>query len=123
MAIRKILVVDDSSTQLKHIEDIIRKAGYTVLTASSGKEAIEVSKQEKPDLIFLDIIMPDMDGFEACRLITRDDVTKNIPVVVLTSKNQKADRMWAQMQGASEFISKPYKAEQIIDAINKFQSR
>lgn len=113
MAVRKVLVCDDSVTDLTNIKNIVEVAGCITVTASSGAEALAKAKSEKPEMIFLDIIMPEMDGFEVCRKLHDDPATKEIPVIFVTSKHQKADRVWAQMQGASDFISKPYTKEQI----------
>ena len=118
MAANKVLVVDDSPSDLANIKGIVTDAGCTVYTASSGVEAIEKAKAEKPDVIFLDILMPDMDGFEACRQLCADGETKGIPIVFVTSKSQKADRMWAQMQGGKALLTKPFTADDIIDQIN-----
>ena len=117
MTARKVLVCDDSATDLTNIKNIVESAGCVTVTASSGLEAVSRAKSENPDMIFLDIIMPDMDGFEACRRLRDDPATKNIPVIFVTSKNQKADRVWAQMQGAKDLISKPYTAAQIIEKV------
>lgn len=117
MAVNKVLVCDDSATDLTNIKNIVEGAGCLTVTASSGLEALNRAKVEQPDMIFLDIIMPEMDGFEACRKLREDPATKDIPVIFVTSKHQKADRLWAQMQGAKDFISKPYSAEQIIDKL------
>ena len=117
MAVNRVLVCDDSATELTNIKNIVEVAGCITVTASSGAEVLDKAKSEKPDLIFLDIIMPEMDGFEACRKLHEDPTTKNIPVIFVTSKHQKADRVWAQMQGASDFISKPYTADQITAKI------
>ena len=121
MAINKVLVVDDSPAELANIKSIVSEAGYMVVSATSGQEAIDIARNEKPDLIFLDIIMPDMDGYATCRQLVSDAETKNIPVVFVTSKKQKADRLWAQMQGGKAFISKPFLPEDIIDQIKAFQ--
>jgi twitching motility two-component system response regulator PilH len=117
MSVKKVLVVDDSPTDLANIKNIVTEAGCIVVTAANGKEAVEKAKEEKPDLIFMDIIMPDMDGYAACRLLSNEAVTKSIPVVFVTSKNQKADRLWAQMQGGKAFVTKPYTADAIIDQL------
>ena len=114
MTVRKVLVCDDSTTDLTNIKNIVEDAGCVTVTACSGAEALDRAKIEHPDMIFLDVIMPEMDGFEACRKLRDDPSTKGIPVIFVTSKNQKADRVWAQMQGAKDFISKPYSADQII---------
>lgn len=114
MAIKKVLVVDDSMTALTNIKNIVTDAGCLVFTATNGQEAFEKAKAEKPDVIFLDIIMPDQDGFGTCRKLAGNSETKDIPVVFVTSKNQKADRIWAQMQGAKGYVTKPYTPEDIL---------
>ncbi|MGF1525380.1 MAG: PleD family two-component system response regulator [Candidatus Competibacterales bacterium] len=121
MSINKILVVDDSAAELNFLKTIVSEAGFAVVAAQSGQEALDIARQEHPDLIFLDIIMPDMDGFATCRELHNDPTTKDIPVVFVTSKNQKADRLWAQMTGAKAFITKPYTADVIIDQIKALQ--
>jgi twitching motility two-component system response regulator PilH len=90
-----------------------------VLTASGGKEALDKAKAERPDLIFLDIMMPDIDGFATCRALQNDPQTKSIPVIFVTSKGQRADRVWAQMQGGKDLVAKPFTADQIVEQINK----
>ncbi len=121
MAISKVLVVDDSPADLKNISNIVSEAGFSVVSATNGKDAVQMAKAEKPNIIFLDIIMPAMDGFATCRALANDDETKQIPIIFVTSKNQKADRLWAQMQGAKGFITKPYSADDIIDQLKLFK--
>lgn len=121
MTISKILVVDDSAAELANIKKIVSEAGYNVISASSGMEALQKAKSQRPDLIFMDVIMDNTDGYEACRTLHEDGVTKSIPVVFVTSKNQKADRVWAELQGCKAYVTKPYTRDQIIaqiDAIN-----
>jgi twitching motility two-component system response regulator PilH len=120
MPVSKVLVVDDSSADLVNIKNIVSEAGYNVITASSGVEAIEKAKSQKPDLILMDIVMEDTDGYEACRKLVKDSETKNIPVVFVSSKNQKADRVWAELQGGKGLIGKPYTPEQIVSQIQAF---
>ena len=120
MAISKVLVVDDSTADLVNIKNIVSEAGYNVITASSGIEAIEKAKSLKPDLILMDIVMKETDGYEACRRLTRDEDTKNIPVVFVSNKHQKADRVWAELQGGKGLIGKPYTADQIVSQIKAF---
>lgn len=115
--ITKILVVDDTPAMVVNLQQILMDAGYRVITAQNGKEALEKAKHDKPDLIFMDIIMPDMDGYESCRELHKNADTKGIPVIFVTTKNQKADKLWAQMQGGKGFITKPYSPDQIIDQI------
>lgn len=116
----KILIVDDSDADLKHLEQIVNNAKYASVTARSGEEAIEVASKENPDLIFLDIIMQDMDGFSTCRQITRDPALAEIPIVFVSSKNQRADHMWAKKQGAKALISKPYSDDEILNQLSQF---
>ncbi|HEV2112330.1 MAG TPA: response regulator [Gammaproteobacteria bacterium] len=115
--LKKMLVVDDSATDLANIKSILADAGCTVITASNGKDAVIKAKAEKPAVIFLDIVMPDMDGYETCRLLAADPATKDIPVVFVTSKSQKADKAWGEMQGAKGYVTKPFKADDLIDQL------
>ena len=117
MSIKKVLVVDDVSADLINLRNVVSKANLSVVTASSGKEAVSVEKQEKPDLIFMDIVMDDMDGYSACREIHKDPETGEIPVVFVSSKNQKVDQIWARKQGGKALVSKPYTEEQIMQQI------
>ncbi|MCB1738739.1 MAG: response regulator [Gammaproteobacteria bacterium] len=114
MTKKKVLVCDDSATDLKHLSAILQSAGCEVLCVQSGEQAILTARSERPEIIFLDIIMPDMDGFEACRMINEDPEIAHIPVIFVSSKDQLADRVWGKIQGAHDFIVKPYTAEQIL---------
>ncbi len=118
--IHKVLVVDDSEIELKNLKKIISNEGYQVICAASGKEAVEKAKSMQPDLIFMDVIMDDQDGFQACREITSDRLTKNIPVIFVTAKCQKVDRVWAELQGGKALIGKPYSPNEIISQINRY---
>ncbi len=120
MTIRKVLCVDDSAADLSAIQKILTTANINTVFATSGKEAIQLAKTEQPDLIFLDIIMPDMDGFAVLRELKKFPETKIIPVIFVSSKSQKADQIWATLQGGRGFIAKPVSAEAILAVINKF---
>jgi twitching motility two-component system response regulator PilH len=121
MSLEKILVVDDSTTDRVNLQNILSDAGYTVITAGSGAEALEKADGEKPDLIFMDVVMPQMDGYQACREITHNESTRDIPVIFVISKGQKADHMWAQTPNGPDPIKKPYIPEQIIEILNQFK--
>ncbi len=121
MAINKVLVVDDSAADLTNLKSIVSSTGCVVLCASNGKEALQLAKAEIPDIIFMDIIMPDMDGYEATRRLSNDPQTRNIPIIFVSSKNQKADKLWGQMQGGKGYITKPYSEDQVVDQIKAFQ--
>ncbi len=117
MSASKVLVVDDSPVELENLKNIVENAGYQVITASNGSEALDKAKYFRPDVILMDVVMDGVDGFEACRTITRDQCTSKIPVFFVTSKNQKADRLWGELQGGKGMITKPYTPDQILKTI------
>ncbi len=117
MKYSKIMVVDDSPVDLQNLTSIVKDAGYQVVTATNGSEAYQKAKECLPDVILMDVVMDGVDGFEACRNISGDQQTKKIPVVFVTSKNQKADRIWGELQGGKGMVTKPYTSDQILDAI------
>jgi len=114
---RRVLIVDDALVDRQNLEKIVTEAGHSAMLADSGKLAIERAKRDRPDVIFMDVNMPEMDGFAATRHLKADAATKNIPVVFVTSKNQKADMAWGQMLGAKGYVPKPYTREQILDQL------
>ncbi len=114
-------MVDDTNTDRVNLQGILQPAGYQVVTACSGREAMDKAATEHPDLIFLDIVMEDMDGFQTCRQLTKADNTKHIPVLMVSSKDQKVDVLWSRRQGARAYIVKSYTAEQITNEIQKLQ--
>jgi len=119
MLINKILVVDDAATDRMNLQKILTDAGYQVVAAASGQEAIDKASIEQPDLIFLDIVMETMDGYQACRKLTTGEETKDIPVIMVSGNSQEVDRLWARKQGAKAYITKPYTAEDITNQIQK----
>ncbi|AEG93022.1 response regulator [Ramlibacter tataouinensis] len=110
----KILVVDDAPVDRDNLQRILAGAGHTVITAESGEQAIARARSDAPDLIMMDVNMPDMDGFAAARKLKSEDATRNIPVVFVSGKNQKADMAWGLMLGAKGYVAKPYTAAQIL---------
>lgn len=116
----KVLVVDDTAAHLQQMKEIVSEAGYQVITATSGKEAVEKTKSEKPDMVFLDIVMDDLDGYGACREITSDAETRNIPVVFVSTKSNRADRLWAEKQGAKALLSKPINSDEIVENLKLY---
>ena len=116
---RKILVVEDSPTQLKLTVEALDGQGYEILTAMDGKEALEKVLSEKPELVLLDVVMPVMDGFQVCRKMKASPTMKHIPVIMLTSKNQKADAFWGKKQGADLYLTKPFDTLELQSAVVK----
>lgn len=117
MAINKIMVVDDSPTERFFLGGLLSKQGYQVVTAENGEEAITKAKQEKPDLIIMDVVMPGLNGFQATRAISKDDETRGIPVIMCTSKGQETDKVWGMRQGARDYIVKPVNQEELLKKI------
>ncbi|WP_028582858.1 response regulator transcription factor [Desulfogranum mediterraneum] len=116
MAKNTILVVDDSPTQLNMMKAPFEKNGYQVITATDGEEALSMVHSEKPMLVVLDVIMPKMNGFQVCRKIKTEETTRDIKVVMLTSKNQKSDAFWGKKQGADKYMTKPFDEQELYDA-------
>lgn len=121
MSIQNVLVVDDMPMIVDKIKGIISELGIHVVTATTGKEAVENARSNPPDLIFMDVMMPEMDGFAACRKLRSEVETKNIPVVFVSSRDQASDKMWARMQGAEAYVTKPFTKQDIIEQVNAFQ--
>jgi twitching motility two-component system response regulator PilH len=113
----KVLVVDDSPAELAKLVGLLKDQGLDVRNASSGTEALETTRTFAPDLIFLDTVMPDMDGHEVIRRLRADPKTKAIPVWFVSSKSQKADRIWAAMNGAKGVIGKPWEAAEVLNVL------
>ena len=120
MSIDKVLVVDDSPTELHIIMSYLIKHGFTAISAINGSEALEAAKVQKPDLILMDVVMPGMNGFEATRMLTRDPDTAGIPVLIVSSKDQETDRIWAMRQGATDYMVKPVDETTLINKIKAF---
>ncbi len=104
---RTILIVDDEKTNLKLLSAMLAPEGYRIITAESGKKALELVKEEDPDIILLDIMMPEMDGYEVCKRLKSDKETRIIPIIMVTALTDKKDKIKAAESGADEFISKP----------------
>jgi twitching motility two-component system response regulator PilH len=117
MGIKRILVVDDSATERHMLRDLLTKAGYEVVSSDNGEDAIVKARQVKPDLILMDVVMPGLNGFQATRAISRDPVTKSIPVIMCTSKSQETDKIWGLRQGARDYLVKPVDRETLLAKI------
>ncbi len=117
--VKKILVVDDEIDILKILDKRLSQANYVVLKADNGKDAVEIAKKEKPNLILLDIMMPGMDGAETSRVLRDDPGTKNIPIVFLTCLMKKEEERQGNVIGGSYFVAKPYKPDELMDIIRK----
>jgi len=118
MPIKNILVVDDSPTDRQFLTDLLAKNGYQVVTAQNAEEALAKAKQLRPDLVLMDIVMPGQNGFQATRTLSKDEATKQIPIIICTSKGQDTDRAWGMKQGARDYIVKPVSGPELLAKIS-----
>lgn len=119
----KVLVVDDEE-YIQHILNFSFGAeGYEVITAADGEEAVSIARSEKPDIIVLDIMMPKMDGYEACKQIKADPQTQDIPVILLTAKGREVDRKLGAEAGADDYVVKPFSPGRLIERVEGFIKR
>ena len=114
----KILIVDDSPTDIHVIEAMLLKAGHEVVAVDSGEKAIDTAHDIEPDLILMDIIMPGLNGFQVTRMLSKNPLTSNIPIIILTTKNMETDRVWGLRQGAKEFLVKPPSSNSLLATID-----
>ncbi len=115
----RILIVDDSPSQLLGIQRIVEKLGHESITAEDGAAGVEVAKRELPDMILMDVVMPNLNGFQATRTLSRDATTRHIPVILVTTKDQDTDRMWGLRQGAKAYLTKPFSEDELAEVIER----
>jgi twitching motility two-component system response regulator PilH len=113
----RVLVVDDSPTEIHIFKKILEKQGYQILVAKDGQEGVDIAKQELPDIIVMDVVMPVLNGFQATRQIKNNESTANIPVIMVTTKGQQTDKNWGMRQGATEYLVKPVAPADLINKI------
>ncbi|MFL2546265.1 MAG: PleD family two-component system response regulator [Candidatus Rariloculaceae bacterium] len=109
-----VMIVDDSPTEVHVMKTALEKHGYDTVSATSGSECITLAREAHPDLILMDVVMPDVNGFQATRTLTRDPSTQSIPVVMVTTKSQDTDRIWGLRQGAVDYLVKPVTASDLV---------
>ena len=109
-----ILIVDDSPTEVHVMKKALEKGGYKTAIAGDGKEGVRLAKDLKPDLIFMDVVMPGVNGYQATRTLANDPKTKTIPIIMVTSKGQETDKIWGLRQGAVDYMVKPVTPELLV---------
>ena len=109
-----ILIVDDSPTEVFVMQKALEKHGFKTAAAENGEEGVRKAKAMKPDLIFMDIVMPGMNGYQATRALANDPKTRAIPIIMVTSKGQQTDRIWGLRQGAVDYMVKPVSPDQLV---------
>jgi twitching motility two-component system response regulator PilH len=112
-----ILIVEDSQTERQVLRKMLEKGGHLVIAATDGVEGIAMARQNNPDLILMDVVMPGQNGFQTTRQLSRDPATQHIPIIIVTTKDQETDKVWAKRQGASDYFVKPVAEEQLLPSI------
>jgi twitching motility two-component system response regulator PilH len=115
-----ILIADDSLAELQIFRQALQPTGHSIVTVMDGEAAEQKVHSEKIDLVILDVIMPKKNGFQVCRDIKNSDKFKNIPVIMVTSKDQESDKFWGMKQGANEYLTKPFRPEDLLQAVKKY---
>ena len=115
-----ILIVDDSPSQVLGLQRILEKMGNQVSAAEDGAAGVQAAKDLLPDLILMDVVMPNLNGFQATRAISREPSTAHIPVILVTTKDQETDKVWGMRQGAKAYVTKPFSESELQASINAF---
>jgi twitching motility two-component system response regulator PilH len=113
-----ILIADDSQTEIYVLKKMLEKHNHQIITAEDGLQAIEVAQNENPDLIIMDVVMPNLNGFQATRRLSKASETAHIPIIIVSSKNQETDKLWGMRQGAKGYLGKPVEEVDLIVAID-----
>lgn len=116
----KVMVVDDAQSDLRLMESILKTAGYQVVPLGDGEHLEDRMAAEQPDVVLLDVIMPNRHGYDILRALKKDERTRQTPVVLVTCRNQESDRMWGKRQGADEYVTKPFTAEELVAVVRRF---
>ena len=119
MRMAKVLVIDDSPTEVHVLQTLLEKHGHEVMVANSGEEGVVVAKETLPDVILMDVVMPGMNGFQATRQLAKQAETANTPVIIVTTKDQETDKVWAKRQGAVDYIVKPVQEKALIEHLGR----
>lgn len=114
-----ILIVDDLQSELDLMAKYLTNAGYSIITANNGEDAIALTIENKPDAIVTDWMMPKMGGLDICRQLRKNPETEKIPVIACTVKNRDVDKMWAKKQGINGYVTKPCTQEQLVDVLRE----
>lgn len=120
---RLVLIVEDDPDQRRFLERMLAGSGWRVVAAADGEAGLLVAAEQRPDAIVLDIMMPKLNGYQACRRLKMDPATTAIPVIIATAKDQPADEFWAKEVGADDFLAKPLDIRDLLDLLNRLTER
>ncbi|MEL6814041.1 MAG: response regulator [Cyanobacteria bacterium J06598_3] len=114
------LIVEDSLTDTEVLTGYLRQTGVSVTSANSSEEALKMLQSAHPDLVFLDVVLPGQSGFEFCHDLKTNESTRNIPIIICSTKDTEADKLWGSMLGADAYLAKPFSQQQITQAVAQF---
>ncbi|MBT9302248.1 twitching motility response regulator PilH [Pseudomonas sp. TAE6080] len=114
----RVLIVDDSPTEMYKLTGMLEKHGHQVLKAENGADGVALARQEKPDAVLMDIVMPGLNGFQATRQLSKEPETNGIPIIIVTTKDQETDKVWGTRQGAKVYLTKPVEEDKLIEVLN-----
>lgn len=117
-----ILVADDTADHIEIVSNILEKHNHSIIIANDGLHACQLAVSEHPDLIIMDVVMPNLNGFQATRKISQNPETNDIPIIMLTGKDQEADKVWGLRQGAKGYINKPTNERELMEVIDSLIS-
>lgn len=115
----KVLIVDDSPTETNKLTSMLERHGHSVMSAGNGEDGVSKTRQELPDVVLMDVVMPGLNGFQATRQLSRGQDTSSIPVIIITTKDQETDRVWGMRQGAKAYLTKPIDEAELVATIKK----
>ncbi|MBL4794977.1 MAG: twitching motility response regulator PilH [Pseudomonadales bacterium] len=118
----RVLIVDDSPTETYKFKAMLEKHGYDILEADNGADGVAKARQEQPDIVLMDVVMPGLNGFQATRQLSKGAETSHIPIVIITTKDQETDRVWGKRQGATDYLTKPVDEDVLIQTIERVLS-
>ena len=118
-----VLIVDDSPTELHVMQQMLARNGFDTMLAEDGDQAIETAVRQSPDVILMDVVMPGTNGFQATRQLSRNPKTADIPIIMVTTKDQETDRIWGMRQGASEYLTKPVGEDDLVQMIRSVMAQ
>jgi DNA-binding response OmpR family regulator len=120
VVIKKVLVVDDSQAEVRLIQNFLQQGGFHAVGISDPTKIEEAIEEERPNVILLDVVMPQRNGFQACRELKSQETYSKIPVILVTSRATPSDRYWGEQQGANGYVAKPFTPEELLDAVRRF---
>lgn len=118
--VKKVLVVDDSQAEIRLLQSLLQQGGFHSVAISDPTRVEEAIDQERPNVILLDVVMPQRNGFQVCRDLKNQDHYSNIPVILVTSKAAPSDRYWGEQQGANGYVAKPFTPEELLNAVKRW---